>query len=234
VWNANTAPRPSAVAQRHGPAQSPIPASREGCRYTGPEFQFGVSDAPRDAIPQGSNDSAHLNSGARDTQIRLIKRIAKRNAIDELAFMAFTQCYFHCVFSTRDRQRVLAKSVRDNLWPYMGGIARNHGIRPLAIGGLADHAHLLISLPATMPVCKAMQYIKGGSSRWIHDTFPEMHAFAWQKQYGAFTVGHSQRAAVIEYIRNQEAHHHRLTFKEEFREFLDAHGIEYDERYMWD
>jgi putative transposase len=148
--------------------------------------------------------------------------------------MAFIQCYVHCVFSTKGRQRVLAKSVRDKLWPYMGGIARNHGIRPLAIGGVADHVHLLISLPTTLPVCKAMQFIKGGSSRWIHETFPEMRDFTWQKQYGAFTVSHSQREAVVEYIRNQEAHHHRMTFQEEFREFLDAHGIEYDERYMWD
>ena len=78
-----------------------------------------------------------------------------------------------------------------------------------------------------------MQYVKGGSSKWIHETYPDLSAFGWQKMYAAFSVSHSRRQAVIRYIQNQEQHHRRKGFKEELIEFLNAHGIEYDERYLW-
>jgi putative transposase len=91
----------------------------------------------------------------------------------------------------------------------------------------------LISLPATVPVSKAMQLIKGGSSKWVHETFPDQCQFAWQDEYGAFSVSVSQLDKIIQYIKNQEEHHRRVTFQEEFLALLDKHRIEYDERYLW-
>lgn len=107
-------------------------------------------------------------------------------------------------------------------------------MRALEIGGVEDHVHLLLSLPATMPIAKAMQLIKGGSSKWVHETFPEQRLFAWQVKYGAFSVSASQLDTVVRYIQGQEEHHRKQTFKEEFVTLLVKHGIEYDERYLWE
>ncbi len=114
----------------------------------------------------------------------------------------------------------------------MGGIARENNLKALAIGGIEDHVHLLLSLPATIPIAKAIQVIKGGSSKWIHEKFPERRDFAWQEGYGAFSVGISQIEATVHYIRTQQEHHRKRTFKEEFLSFLKKHGIEYDERHV--
>jgi REP element-mobilizing transposase RayT len=119
------------------------------------------------------------------------------------------------------------------LWPFVGGIARENGMKALAVGGVEDHAHVLLSLPATMPVAKAIQLIKGGSSKWVHETFPERRAFAWQEGYGAFSVSVSRVEETVAYIRRQAKHHRRVRFEDEFRRFLRKHGIEFDERYVW-
>jgi putative transposase len=115
----------------------------------------------------------------------------------------------------------------------MGGIAREHGMKAMAVGGVADHAHILLSLPTTMSIAQAIQLIKGASSKWVHDTFPEHRAFAWQEGYGAFSIGISQVDGTVSYIRSQAEHHRKRTFQEEFLAFLRKHGIEYDERYVW-
>ena len=115
----------------------------------------------------------------------------------------------------------------------MGGIAREQGVKALTIGGVEDHVHLLLSLPATIPLAKAIQIIKGGSSKWVHDTFAEHRHFAWQEGYAAFSIGVSQTDATLSYIRSQAEHHRQTTFQEEFRTFLKKHNIEYDERYVW-
>jgi putative transposase len=91
----------------------------------------------------------------------------------------------------------------------------------------------LLSLPATVPVAKAMQLIKSGSSKWIHETFPNHRHFSWQEEYGAFSVSESQLEKTIRYIKNQEKHHRTITFKEEFVDLLKRHHLEYDERYLW-
>lgn len=85
-----------------------------------------------------------------------------------------------------------------------------------------------------MAIAKAMQLIKGGSSKWVHDTFPELGAFAWQTKYGAFSVGVSQVEKIVAYIENQAAHHHKMTFQDEFIALLKKHRIEYDERFLWE
>jgi REP element-mobilizing transposase RayT len=107
-------------------------------------------------------------------------------------------------------------------------------MKAVAVGGMDDHVHILLSLPATITLAKAVQLIKGGSSLWIHETFPNQRDFAWQEGYGAFTVSVSQLDKTIAYINNQETHHRKITFQEEYLDFLKKHGVEYDERYLWD
>lgn len=139
----------------------------------------------------------------------------------------------HCIFSTKERMPLIDATLEARLWPYIGGIARENKMRALAIGGTSDHVHTLLSLPATMNVAKAVQLIKGGSSKWVHDTFHEHRKFAWQNGYGAFSVSASQLDRTIAYINRQEEHHRKRTFEEEFIAFLDKHGVEYDRRYVF-
>jgi len=115
----------------------------------------------------------------------------------------------HYIFSTKERIPFIDQELESRLWPYMGGIARENKMRALAIGGTTDHVHALLSLPATLSVAKAIQLIKGGSSKWIHDQLPEY------------------------YIDGQKEHHRKKTFEEEFLEFLDKYGVEYDRRYVF-
>jgi len=140
----------------------------------------------------------------------------------------------HYVFSTKERQKLITPALEKRLWPYMSGIARENKIKALSIGGTDDHVHMLLSLSSTMTLSKAIQLIKGGSSKWVHDTFPEHRAFGWQEGYGGFTIGISQIETTTNYIRNQKEHHKHKDFKTEFRAFLKKHGIPYDERYIWD
>jgi putative transposase len=145
---------------------------------------------------------------------------------------SYVSCLMHCVFSTSQRQKLISQDLQQRLWPFMGGIARENNMKALAIGGIEDHVHLLLSLPATASVAKAIQVIKGGSSKWIHENFPEHRDFAWQEGYGAFSVAISQIQATVRYIQTQQEHHRKRTFEEEFLCFLKKHEIEYDERYV--
>jgi len=146
---------------------------------------------------------------------------------------SFVCSYFHCVWSTKGREPFITDALAERLWPYMGGIARENKFHALAIGGAADHVHLLMSLPGSLAVAKAVQLIKGGSSKWVHDTFPEFRHFEWQEGYGAFTVGISQKEQTVRYIKNQKEHHRRKTFQEEFLSFLKKHDVQYDPRFVW-
>jgi REP element-mobilizing transposase RayT len=142
----------------------------------------------------------------------------------------YTSDLVHCVFSTQNRRKSISADLQPKLWAYLGGIARKNNFHALAVGGTEDHVHILLSLPACMPVSKAVQLLKGGSSKWIHDS--TKHAFAWQEGYGAFTVGISQKANTIAYIAGQAQHHAKRSFEEEFIAFLKKHDIEYDPQYI--
>jgi REP element-mobilizing transposase RayT len=146
---------------------------------------------------------------------------------------SYVSVLVHCVFSTKERKPLLAPPLRERLFPYMGGIARDVDLRILGIGGVETHTHFLLSLSSTMSVSKAVQLLKGNSSKWIHDTFPERAAFAWQEGYGAFSIGVSQEEDTLRYIANQEEHHQKRTFEEEFRAILEKHWIEYDEEFVF-
>ena len=141
---------------------------------------------------------------------------------------SFTSCLVHCVWSTKNRESCLTLDLRERLWPYLGGIAKQNQMKTLAIGGASDHVHMLLSLPATLSVAKAMQFLKGNSSKWIRETFPKMHLFAWQEGYGAFSVGVSGVDRTVSYIRNQAEHHRTRTFRDEIVVILQKHGFAYN------
>lgn len=136
----------------------------------------------------------------------------------------------HCVFSTKNRRNLIRREIQSDLWPFLGGIARKNGFKALIVWGTENHVHVLLSLPATMPLAKAMQLIKGASSRWMNET--HLQNFSWQEGYGAFTVGISQQADTIAYIRSQAEHHRKRSFEEEFVAFLKKHHVDYDPRYV--
>ena len=144
----------------------------------------------------------------------------------------YTSLHCHVIFSTKNREPWLTEPIRKRLWPYLGGIARENQMKALEVGGVSDHVHILVSIPPTLAVAKAVQLIKGGSSHWIKETFPNTATFSWQDGYGAFSVSESQLEAVAEYIRHQEEHHRTKSFTEEYRAFLARHQIEYDERFL--
>lgn len=142
---------------------------------------------------------------------------------------SFVSCLMHCVFTTKHREQWLTPQIRERLWPYLAGIAKESGIRALAVGGVSDHVHLLLSIPSTMSVAKALQLLKGNSSKWLHETFPPMSAFAWQGGYGAFSIGVSGVEATVNYIMKQEEHHRTRSFRDELVEMLRKHKIEFEE-----
>ena len=146
----------------------------------------------------------------------------------------FTSLHCHLVFSTKDREPWIKHEIENRVWAFLGGIARENGMKALQIGGMPDHIHIVLGIPPTLSISKAAQLIKGGSSKWIKTEFPGMNGFGWQDGYGAFSVSKSNLPDVICYVQNQKEHHRTKTFQEEFIAFLVRHGIDYDERYLWD
>jgi putative transposase len=112
----------------------------------------------------------------------------------------FTSLHYHLVFSTKNRHPWLAADSQQRIWEYLGGIARDNHMKALQVGGIEDHVHIVLGAPPTMAVSKAVQLLKGGSCKWIHDHFPALAAFAWQDGYGAFSVSKSQVPEVVEYV----------------------------------
>ena len=137
----------------------------------------------------------------------------------------------HCVFSTKNRRNWISPEIQSDLWAFLGGIARKNGFKALIVGGTENHVHILLSLPASMPLAKSVQLVKGASSHWMNEK--HVRDFAWQEGYGAFTVGITQKADTIAYIRSQAEHHRKRGFEEEFIAFLKKHNVEYDPRYVW-
>ena len=146
----------------------------------------------------------------------------------------FTSLHYHVLFSTRNREPWIKPLIEQRIWAFLGGIARENKMKAITIGGVEDHLHLLLAIPPTLTVSKALQLLKGGSSAWIKQTFPGMRRFGWQDGYGAFTVSKSQIPQVTAYIQVQRKHHRKKTFQEEFKAFLKKHDIEYDERICGD
>jgi len=149
--------------------------------------------------------------------------------------MAQSYCnlIYHIVFSTKDRQPWLRDDVRARTYEYLGGAVRKEGGVALVVNGTADHVHIMARLRQDKAVADVLRDIKSNSSGWIHTTFAHLQEFRWQAGYGASTVSASHIEKVRHYIQKQEDHHKKRSFKEEFIALLDAHGIEYDKRYVW-
>jgi len=147
---------------------------------------------------------------------------------------SYTNLLYHIVFSTKERQPWLDPETSARLYEYLGGAIRSQGGASINLNGCADHIHMLAKLRQDKAFSDVLRAIKANSSGWIHQTFPKLRSFAWQSGYGAFTVSQSQIERVQRYIANQQKHHQRVSFKEEFIALLEAHGVEYDERYLWD
>jgi REP element-mobilizing transposase RayT len=146
----------------------------------------------------------------------------------------YAALHYHLVFSTKNRHSWIHQEHECRVWQYLGGILKNNKMIPLKVGGVEDPVHLLIGASPTLAPARIAQLIKGTSSAWIHDTFPEWKGFAWQDGYGAFTVSKSAIADISNYIANQRERHRTTTFQEEYRALLTRHVIVYDERYLWD
>ena len=146
----------------------------------------------------------------------------------------YTQILLHVVFATKGRHPWIDHEVADRLYPYIGAIIRERGGSTVEIGGIADHVHVLVRWHTRSAIGDMMRYVKGSSSKWIHETLPGLREFAWQEGYGAFSVSASQEEVVRAYIRNQEAHHARIGFQDELRRLLEAHRVEFDARYAFD
>jgi len=145
----------------------------------------------------------------------------------------FSKLFFHVVFSTKERIKFLKPDLRVRLFEYMGGIAKNNNFQTVFTNGIDDHLHTLLLLKPNMAVSKAVQLLKGGSSKWIHDNFSDLKMFTWQSGFGAFSVSHSQVAKVIEYISKQEEHHKKMDFKDEYKKLLKINNIDYKEQYLF-
>ena len=134
--------------------------------------------------------------------------------------------FIHCVFSTKDRRALIPAARTTELHAYLGGIARDEGFLLMVAGGTENHIHLLFALPATNSLAHAVQKLKGSSSRWMG------HGFSWQEGYGAFSYSHSEIDRVVQYIMNQEQHHKKQTFRDEYIEFLKRFDISFDKEYI--
>jgi REP element-mobilizing transposase RayT len=122
----------------------------------------------------------------------------------------------HTIFSTHERTPLITDNIRDDLYSYLGGIVRELRGTALAIGGTRDHVHMLLKLPCNLAIADCLRVVKTNSSRWVHETWPERLLFGWQIGYGAFSVSESGHLRVVAYIRQQEKHHRKMSFREEF------------------
>ena len=145
----------------------------------------------------------------------------------------YSNLLYHAIFSTKGRCPTISPEIRDDLLAYIGGIVRHLGGKTLIAGGTADHVHLLLELPSHVAVADRLRVVKTNSSRWAHERWPERRLFGWQMGYAAFTVSRSNLDAVRAYILNQEQHHKKVDFRDEFRAFLRKNGITCDENYVW-
>ena len=147
---------------------------------------------------------------------------------------SLSQLYVHLVFSTKDRVPVIHPEISTRLHDYLAGIFDQIDSHALKIGSSIDHVHSLFSLSKNPALCKAVEHVKTGSSKWLKTLAPRFHDFPWQAGYGGFSVSQSEVQRVIKYIANQAEHHRKRTFQDEYRRFLQKYQVRYDERYVWD
>jgi REP element-mobilizing transposase RayT len=146
----------------------------------------------------------------------------------------YSQIYIHIVFSVKGRQNLIQKNWKDELHKYICGIVNGKNQKVYAIGGVADHIHLLVSINPSMAISDLVRDVKANSSKWINEKRFLNTKFQWQEGFGAFSYAQSQLNNVIAYINNQEQHHQKKTFKDEYLELLQNFEIEYNEKYLFE
>ena len=142
--------------------------------------------------------------------------------------------YLHLIFSTKNREPIIEKTIQPELYNYLGGVCNNLESYPVKIVGHDDHVHIFCMLSKKIALIKLMEELKSHSSKWIKTKGENFNNFYWQDGYGAFSVNPSEIQIVTDYITNQEEHHLKKTFQDEYRSFLKKYNVEYDERYVWD
>lgn len=146
---------------------------------------------------------------------------------------SLTSILMHIVFSTKERRNLIVPSIEDELFAYMGGICRNNESPLLGAGGTENHVHLLISQSKNIALSSLMLNIKRDSSLWVKTKGQPFNDFHWQDGYGAFSIGQSQRQALVDYISRQKEHHARVSFEDELIALAERYGIAYDPKYLW-
>lgn len=145
---------------------------------------------------------------------------------------SYTNLIYHIVFATKDRNPIITAEIKPRLYEYVGGIIRNLDGVPMGVNGTDDHVHVLAKFRPDRAVSDLLRDLKASSSGWMHDIFPNVSDFAWQRGYGAFTVSASQVEKVQRYIAGQEEHHAKHDFRDEFIGLLVKNGVDFDERYL--
>jgi REP-associated tyrosine transposase len=158
----------------------------------------------------------------------------KGQPIDQGMPQSLAKIYLHLVFSTKNRAPMINDQVRDPLHGYMATVLKNLGCHANLINSVEDHIHLLFELGRTVAVSEVVEDVKKSSSKWIKSQPGGVRDFAWQNGYGVFSVSHSNVDTVRDYIVSQDEHHRKRTFQDELRALLEKHGVDYDERYVWD
>jgi REP element-mobilizing transposase RayT len=146
---------------------------------------------------------------------------------------SLSRVILHIIFSTKDREPWLGSEVRPRMHAYLATLCRDLGGELVRVGGVADHVHIITTLPRTLSQAQLIEQVKKASSKWIKTLDPRYRGFFWQCGYGAFSVSPSQLDGVLEYIETQQEHHRTRTFQEEYRELLRRHGVDFDERHVW-
>ncbi len=142
--------------------------------------------------------------------------------------------YIHIIYSTKNRQSLIDKEIQNELYAYIGGICKNLECHPIIVGGHKDHVHILCLLSRKIALMKLLEETKAHSSKWMKTKGKRYANFYWQNGYGAFSINPTEIEVVRNYIINQDEHHTKKTFQEEYRMFLKKYDVEYDERYVWD
>ena len=146
---------------------------------------------------------------------------------------SLSKVYVHITFSTKNRYPFIDDSLKPELWPYLGGICKAMGCTPVCIGGHNDHVHICCLLSKQITQAKLLEEVKTASSKWIKTKGKPYETFYWQNGYGIFSVNPAEVETVVKYMDNQEYHHKKRTFQEEFIAFLKKYNTTYDERYLW-
>ncbi|HAU37869.1 MAG TPA: IS200/IS605 family transposase [Phycisphaerales bacterium] len=157
---------------------------------------------------------------------------ASPEGASENTTMSYTWLKYHIVFSTKERRPFLTPELMPRLCEYLGGMIKTQGGHSIEINGPEDHIHIVASVSPTLALADCLRDLKPNSTNWIHETFPGLRDFAWQDGYSAFTVSPSVLSKVVQYVKNQQEHHKKVSFRDELAWLLKNHGIEFDEKYL--